>query len=70
MFISETIIMTSDLEQDIMNAWNVVDDLQLLSEKIENLSQDSLMNILIGMAELYQLKFEKLFEAYEQSLKK
>lgn len=55
-----------DLEQSIMDCWHVVDDLKILSEKIESLDHEQMKNILIGMQSLYQLKFEKLFELYEE----
>jgi hypothetical protein len=54
-----------DLEQNIMAAWNVVDDLKLLLDVVEG---DKAQNIVIGMIELYQLKFEKLFESFEKSI--
>lgn len=61
-----------DLESQIMSCWNVVDDLDLLFEEVtesEQLDQDQLSNILLGMKELYQLKFQKLFSTFENSIK-
>lgn len=62
---------TFDLEQHIMHCWNVVDDLEVLNEAVleRNLSQDEISNILMGMKGLYHLKFETLFETFEQALK-
>jgi hypothetical protein len=60
------------LEQQIMNCWNVVDDLYTLFEEVcenDELTQDQISNILLGLKELYQLKFEKLFRQFEQSIK-
>jgi hypothetical protein len=61
-----------ELEQQIMNCWNVVDDLYTLFEEVcenDELTQDQISNILLGLKELYQLKFEKLFRQFEQSIK-
>lgn len=56
-----------DLEQAIMECWRVTDDLEIVlqSEADENTTQ----NMLIGLIPLYNYKFEKLFKAFEQSLK-
>lgn len=55
-----------DLEQNIMDAWHVVDDIDTIYQRLEELSADELMNVLLGLKTLYQLKFEKLFENFEQ----
>jgi hypothetical protein len=57
-----------DLEQQIMDCWRVVDDLKILTEHtLEGnlLDCDKISNITSGLAELYQLKFDKLFHAFE-----
>lgn len=54
-----------ELEQNILAAWNVIDDLRLLLEVAEG---DKAQNIIIGMIELYTLKFEKLFESFEKNI--
>lgn len=62
---------TFDLEQHIMNCWNVTDDLEVLNEAVleRDLTQDEISNILTGMKSLYHLKFETLFETFEKALK-
>lgn len=55
-----------ELEQNILATWNVIDDLRLLLEVAEG---DKAQNIIIGMIELYTLKFEKLFESFENNIK-
>jgi hypothetical protein len=60
-----------DLDQEIMRAWNVVDDIELLSENIlnnfrKNGDLDSVANILIGLKSLYQIRFEKVHSMYEE----
>lgn len=63
-----------DLEQQIMNAWNVVDDIEMLykavgdSEEFADLEGeqlDKIMNVLLGLSSLYALKFETCFKTFE-----
>ena len=59
-----------DLEQEIMNCWRVTDDIDLVATMISNThleprDQDKLMNVLIGMKELYNARFDALFRVFE-----
>jgi hypothetical protein len=56
-----------DLEAQIMNCWNVVDDIKSYL-KAKHLDDDRVMNFLIGMQELYQVKFEDLWDTYSEAL--
>jgi hypothetical protein len=60
-----------DLEQGIMKCWNVVDDLDLLYSRCmeKPLDQDEMANILLGMKQLYHLKFEDCFDHFENFTK-
>ena len=62
-----------DLEQDIMKAWNVVDDIRLLNEMLMDgptrMTEDQIANILIGMEHIYELRFNKLFSTFEKCIK-
>lgn len=58
-----------DLEQEIMNCWHVVDDIDTVLTIVENGDEDRTMNVLIGLKELYSVKFEKLFDTFEKYLK-
>ena len=62
-----------DLEQDIMKAWNVVDDIRLLTEGMfdgtQPMTEDQISNILIGMEHIYELRFNKLFSTFEKCVK-
>ena len=62
-----------DLEQDIMKAWNVVDDIRLLTESMLDgttpMTEDQISNILIGMEHIYELRFNKLFSTFEKCVK-
>lgn len=54
-----------DLEQGIMQCWNVTDDIQLLLDKWDQLDEDGKLNFLIGLKQMYHLKFERCFEHFE-----
>lgn len=55
-----------DLEQEIMQCWGVVDDLKMLYSRTDSCSEDELQNALLGIIQLYQWKFETLFNTFEQ----
>ena len=57
-----------ELEQQILDCWHIVDELKTLSEAVcdNNLSTDQTANILTGLQQLYQLKFDKLFQTFEK----
>ena len=64
-----------DLEQEIMVCWNVVDDIKLLYNHfgdnprfggLDPKAEDEMMNLLLGLESMYQLKFEKLFATFEK----
>ena len=58
-----------DLEQSILQCWNVVDDIKLITQQVYDrpkpLTEDELGNLLIGLETLYTLKFEKCFSEFE-----
>jgi len=62
-----------DLEQDIMNCWQVVDDIKTVTKRYldgyPKMTDDEVANVLIGIETLYQMKFEQLFATFEQYLK-
>jgi len=60
-----------DLEQQIMNCWNIIEDIKLLDKnvlegKIEGgeLTQDEISNYLLGLESIYDLKFTQLFDTF------
>ncbi|MDG1858180.1 MAG: hypothetical protein P8I94_03690 [Emcibacteraceae bacterium] len=64
-----------DLEQRIMKCWNVVDDLNDVyaytgdHEFFAGMNakhSDEISNLLLGMAKTYDLKFQMLFENFEE----
>ncbi len=54
-----------DLEQNIMQCWNVTDDIQLLLDMYDEMDEDQMMNYLIGLKQMYQMKFERLWNNFE-----
>jgi hypothetical protein len=60
-----------DFEQDIMKCWNVTEDIdtlyQMVGDKLDGIdpvTQDILMNYLLGLKSIYDAKFEKLFDGF------
>ena len=60
-----------DLEQEIMNAWRVVDDIDLLYENVieTDMSTDDIANVLLGLKGVYSMRFQKLFDVCEEVCK-
>jgi len=56
-----------DLEKEIMNCWNVVEDIRSYL-KTDHIDEDRVSNFLIGMQELYQVKFENMMKVYTAAL--
>ena len=60
-----------DLEQSIMQCWQVVDDLDVLTTHmldVKKMSEDEIANALIGMKQLYDMKFHSLMSTFEKYL--
>ena len=54
------------LEDQIMECWGVVDDLDMVySTEALYGDQDRMMNVLLGMQELYKIRFQRLFNTFE-----
>ena len=60
-----------DLEQQIFDCWHVTDDLDILFEAIldKEIDRDKIANIVLGLKELYHLKFERTFETFETCIR-
>lgn len=62
-----------DLEQQIMQCWNIVEDIRVVYTRHldgeKPLTVDELANVLIGMEQLYDIKFNNLFSTFEKFLK-
>jgi hypothetical protein len=61
-----------DLEEQIMDCWGVVDDIKSLYyiNDIRDLTEDERANALLGLVTVYQIKFELMFNTFEQLIQK
>jgi hypothetical protein len=55
-----------DLEEAIMACWSTAEDISLLVEKSTELSDDELLNGLVGLKSLHNLRCEKAFNILEE----
>ena len=53
-----------DLEQEIMDCWGVVDNINIIYETYGDMDSE-LANVLLGLKTLYHLKFDRLFSTFE-----
>ena len=60
-----------DLEQEIMKAWHVVDDIDLLYENVieTDMSTGDIANVLLGLESVYNMRFQKVFNMFEDLCK-
>ena len=56
-----------DLETEIMDCWGVTRDIDTLFEGVveSDLTRDQIANTLLGLHQLYELKFDRLFRTFE-----
>ena len=54
-----------DLEQEILDCWGICDDIQTILETDSLNLSDDVQNLLIGLKALYQLKFQRTFDTFE-----
>ena len=65
-----------DLEDEIMDCWGVVSDLSTVLEYLDDdffegmspAQQDKLSNLLLGMTEMYDVKFFKMFNTFVECI--
>lgn len=59
------------LEQEILDCWHVTKDIDMIFEANveQGLTQDQVSNMLLGLKELYDLKFDKMFRTFETLIK-
>ena len=53
-----------DMEQEIMQVWQVLDDIRMLSARDSTTKEDW-----EAVTRLYQIRFETLFETFEHCIK-
>ena len=49
-----------------MECWRVTKDIQDFYHARENMDEDQQMNYLLGLETMYEVKFEKLWNTFEQ----
>ena len=59
-------------EQEIFAVWHITDDLKVLLEGIleKDISRDEIANIVLGLEQLYNLKFQRTFDTFEYLISK
>ena len=57
-----------DLEQQIMQFWCVVDDIRVVLSKINDMDDDKREVTLEGLASLYDVKFDVMFNTFEKMI--
>ena len=62
-----------DLEQKIMQIWSTKEDLMLLFKAYgdfpEKMSEDDVLNAILGIASIHELRCQDLFNAYKRQFK-
>lgn len=59
-----------EFEQAILGCWNITDELNLIADSMleQDLDKEQVVNMLIGLALVYHLKFEKTFRTFEEAI--
>ena len=61
-----------EFEQLLLNCWGIISDIRLLNEMHQDnpgkMSHDDIANYLLGLGTIYDVKFQKLFDMFENSL--
>ena len=63
-----------DLEDMLMKCWHVTDDIDLVADMVGDMDikakdKDKLMNVLIGLKELYNARYNAMFVVFEDMVK-
>ena len=60
-----------DLEQAIQGCWTIVDDLKIVNEFVleRDMTKDEISNTIVGLEFLYKMKFEKMWEIFDELVK-
>lgn len=60
------------LEEKILDCWGICEDLDTIFSyfyEANTFEKDKFANLILGIKELYSIKFEDTFHTYEESLK-
>jgi hypothetical protein len=55
-----------DLEEAIMKAWRTSDDIKALYTSAERMDEDQMMNALLGLEIFAEMRFDELWNTFEQ----
>lgn len=55
-----------ELEENIMNLWSDIDQMDLYLESWDGLTEDQQINVLIGHRELLRMRIETVFKSFEE----
>ena len=58
-----------DLEQEILECWNVTKDIDTFYHAQEFMNEDEQMNYLLGLKQIYEVKFERLWKTFEECIR-
>jgi hypothetical protein len=58
-----------DLEQDIMKCWNVCEDIDNFIAARDDMSEDEQLNYLIGLKQIYEVKFNNLWDSFSSCIR-
>lgn len=61
-----------DLENEIYDCWRVIDDIKVLTDKLQDENpptKSEIVSFLSGLTTMYNFKYEKLFDTFQQVLK-
>jgi hypothetical protein len=59
-----------ELEQGVLDCWGIVDDIDILLSGIKDkeIPTNNICNILVGLRDLYTLRFEKVLETLKEGI--
>ena len=57
-----------DLEEAIMNAWRTSDDIKAFYNSSEYMDEDQVMNALMGLEIFAEMRFNELWNTFEQCI--
>jgi hypothetical protein len=57
-----------DLEQAIMEAWHLVDDLKLIVDRLEYMNEDQVFSAVHGLQIFADMRMNSLWDTFEQCL--
>jgi len=57
-----------DLEEKIMKAWSTTDDIKAFYTSAEHMNEDQVINALIGLEIFAEMRFNELWNTFEQCI--